>query len=609
MSSEPAALPVPLQAHAARSCPTRLQWDVIRPVEPAPTTEFQRLLIARGLDHEDAVGERLLAAHPGAIDAGAVGDRIDRELATVAAMEAGAPLILRTRIPLDGEGRRTGEADLLVRVGDVPVDGRWRYAPVEVKLRRILDVDDLGDADEVDPDVLPTDAAVGDGWPVLPAGTQRLADLHVPAPEACVPVGAGTGRGGIADDLVQLAHYHRMLEALGRDATRAGDGAALAGVIGGEGVIAWFRLDAARLSVDAEVDPDGRESALDRYDREFAHRIAVMDAAQLHRRDPSVPLLELPVRHAECDTCPWRDHCAELRAASGDVSVLPRATRTGAWPALRAAGLATLPELAAHDPTVPVAGLRDAAVAALVAEARARVAPGFAFRRRPDGAIAVPRADVEVDVDMENPGGTDGCDAYLWGALVTDRTGTGVVPTGYHPSVVWDDDSVRAGAAAFDAFWPWLTDLRRACTDAGASVRFYCWHQQAEVGCLRDGAAALVAAGGPDHRDAVERLVMSDAWVDLKVVWQRQVVTGHGSGLKVVAPGLGFAWRDDDPGGAQSVVWWSHAVDPARSEAERQEWRGRILTYNHDDVRATLHVRDWLEREGPGLQPPPVPAA
>lgn len=600
---------LPLDAYRARQCPTRLQWDILRPVEPAARTAFDRLLAARGVDHEAAVQERLLAAHPDAVDAAAAGDRLERERATVAAMEAGAPLILRTRIPLDGEGLRAGEADVLVRAGTAPVDGRWRYVPVEVKDRRILDLDDLGDLDDLDPADLPGDPGDGAAWPVLPAGVQRLEELRVPLPEHCVPGGAGTGRAGIADDLVQLAHYHRMLAAQGRDATRADDGAVIAGVIGTEGVVAWFRLDVQRFSVDESIDPDRRESALERYDRAFAHRHAVADAARRHAQDPASPLLELPIRVGECRTCPWRDHCDGLRAASGDVSVLPRATRTGAWPALRAAGLTTVAALAARDPELGIEGLRDLSTRNLVAEARARLAPGFAYRRRPDASFALTRADVEIDVDMEDTGPGRRSGAYLWGAFVTDRAGTGLVPAGYHPSVVWDREPVAGAAAAFAAFWTWLDEVRRACDRAGASLALYCWHQAAEVGRLRDGAEALRAGGGPDLTADVERLVMSPAWVDLEVTWRNHVVTGHGAGLKTVAAGLGFAWADEDPGGAQSVVWWSNAVDPGLTEPDRQGWRDRILAYNRDDVRATLHVRDWLEREGPGLVPPPAPAA
>ena len=66
--------------------------------------------------------------------------------------------------------------------------------------------------------------------------------------------------------------------------------------------------------------------------------------------------------------------------------------------------------------------------------ARARVGAASAYRKRGVDVVTVPRADIEVDVDMENT--NDGC--YLWGALVTDRR-DGVPPTvRYMPFVTWD---------------------------------------------------------------------------------------------------------------------------------------------------------------------------
>ena len=64
----------------------------------------------------------------------------------------------------------------------------------------------------------------------------------------------------------------------------------------------------------------------------------------------------------------------------------------------------------------------------LIDQARAAVA-GRAFRARGIDRIDVPRADVEVDVDMEN------CEAgvYLWGTLTE-----GVPHGGYEPFVTWD---------------------------------------------------------------------------------------------------------------------------------------------------------------------------
>jgi len=50
------------------------------------------------------------------------------------------------------------------------------------------------------------------------------------------------------------------------------------------------------------------------------------------------------------------------------------------------------------------------------------------------------------------------------------------------------------------------------------------------------------------------------------------------------------------------MVWWEGAVDPDAPDEVRERLRERILAYNRDDVRATLHVRDWLATVGPELR-------
>ena len=123
----------------------------------------------------------------------------------------------------------------------------------------------------------------------------------------------------------------------------------------------------------------------------------------------------------------------------------------------------------------------------------------------------------------------------------------------------------------------------------------YCWSAGAENRWLREGATTLAIGA------EVEQFVESAAWVDLLRVFQDQVVTGQGGSLKSVAPLTGFAWRDDDPGGAQSMQWWADAVDTNLSASERARHRTRLLQYNEDDVRATRHIRDWLDAHGPQL--------
>ena len=98
-----------------------------------------------------------------------------------------------------------------------------------------------------------------------------------------------------------------------------------------------------------------------------------------------------------------------------------------------------------------------------------------------------------------------------------------------------------------------------------------------------------IAADDLGAATALEDFIASDRWVDMRKVFERQLITGSGTGLKVVAPLAGFEWRDDDPGGGQSMVWYQQAG------AGDEDARARLLAYNEDDVQATRSLRDWLE--------------
>lgn len=92
----------------------------------------------------------------------------------------------------------------------------------------------------------------------------------------------------------------------------------------------------------------------------------------------------------------------------GDLAELPRATASYAG-----SGMATLPEQI------------DLAWAVL--------GPAPIYKRRGVETVLLPRAEVEVDVDMENV--EQG--VYLWGALVSDRTKPNSAPQ-YTAFATWD---------------------------------------------------------------------------------------------------------------------------------------------------------------------------
>ena len=480
---------------------------------------------------------------------------------TTSLMDAGAELILFPRIADDVKGRRRALAHVLVRVGRD--DERYVYSPVLIKNNEIIEPASTRRMLEGSlAELLPNDAGYTDA--VGPRSTPTVT------------------RNGIA-----LAHATRVLQALDH-----GDHAGRAALIDRHRRVWWFDLG----------NKNYPRFNLATYDAAYEERLNLLRAhdewEQVGGAFPTQPYW-----HRECPECPYAARCSAELELIDDVSLV-RYTNVEQQLILHDNGIDTRSQLAHLDPHRARAARAKAPTPReelrredhlgrlidklddLIYRARAHERASSLRILEPD-QMGCPTADVEIDVDMESYDDA----TYLWGANVTLNVPVTGVQSGYRAFVQWGELTARAEADLFARFWTWLQDVRRSCRDEGRSFAAYCFWAQAEDGAM-NRATLSPLDGGPtrDDLDHFRRAVPSE-WIDLHELAKRQIQTTGPLGLKQLATMSGYQWRDVNPSGEASMLWYEVAT--SRSDEARAS-RERLLAYNEDDCRATKALRDWL---------------
>ena len=548
-----------LDPYAARNCPVKT-FNAFDPGTPKPEKPLDESLLeafSGGSEFRESVLETLCRG-------GEVIDLRDEghpPAETLAAMDAGAPVIVGGHLPVDVPGHRCGHPDALVRGNDRP-DGRPGYWPLRVKPYRLLEKQ---------------------------RNAKELRASALGSPTVLEPLPGFRFRSYRQGVLLELAHHWRLLQACGRAAASP-----VAGAIGFDdqhkGMIVWVPLELRFLRTFSRTSASGHRlrSALERYDHEHGFRVHVAQQAMCREPgDPRPPVVR-PIRVPECEWCAWWETCRP-RMDDDDISLRISKTPLDVreLQTLMGLGITTVSQLADADVEallpdyLPLTAHRDRSEARLrTAARRARMLKrGVALEKVSVEPIGVPRAPVEVDLDIE----TDDSDrTYLWGVLLTDRA-TGKQKYQHFSTFSHLSPSGEQELAA--NFARWLVRLVRKHPDL--LVYHY---SDYEVVHLRRLAQR---SGHPDLMAACD--LIKGHFVDLFQLVRDNFVAVDGLGLKVVATkGAGFSWRDEEPGGLNSQAWFATAVDGGNA-AERRAARRRVLEYNEDDVRATWHVREWME--------------
>jgi predicted RecB family nuclease len=523
--------------------------------EPPPETPEMLRRRESAREHRRSTLELLRQLHPAAITPATRG-------ATSSALLEGVEIILSPRLSDDRTGRRSAAVQALIRVGRV--NERFTYAPLLIKNHEVVE------------SASTRRTLTGSLEQLRPSEAQYLDGVGT---RAALPM----TRSGLS-----LAHALGVLGALGH-----ADTAARGAIIDRQRRLWWF---------DLAGDSYPRFN-LARYDQLYDERLSVV-AAHDAWRTSGAGFPTAPYWHRDCPECPYSEHCEEQLNALDDVSLV-RFTSFDQQLLLREHLVGTRAQLARLDPdrarharnrplnplephaAEEVLGRSIDKLDDLIYRARAHER-GSSLRIVPADEMGCDTADVEVDVDMESYEDA----TYLWGAYVSVNVPTGNVEEGYHAFVDWERLNHDSEATIFRDFWEWLDGVRQACHDQGRTFAAYCFWAQAEDGAM-NRAVTPPLAGGPTIDVLTEfRRAQPAQWIDLHDVAKRQLQTEGPLGLKQLAMAAGFRWRDVNPSGEASILWYEEAT--RGDEAVARGARARLMEYNEDDCRATKALRDWI---------------
>lgn len=481
---------------------------------------------------------------------------------TMSLLDAGAELILRPRLVDDVKGRRRASVHAMVRVGRL--NEKFIYVPIIIKNNEIIEVASTRRLLEGSiAHLLPSDASFTDGF----------------GPRSTLTV----TRNGIT-----LAHATRVLQALGH-----GDPAGRGAMVDRNRRVWWFDL----------ASDNYPRFNLTTYDELYAERLSIIDA---HDQWSAIggDFPTWPYWHRECLDCPYSSHCEAQLEQTDDVS-LTRFTNVVQQLLLHEHGVDTRAQLARLDPH-RAKSARGKALAPreefqredhlgrvidklddLIYRARAHERSS-SLRIVEPAQMGCPIADIEVDVDMESYNDA----TYLWGASVTVNRQVEGIEAGYSAFVAWGELTNEAESKIFADFWRWFSELRSLCDGQDRTLAAYCFWAQAEDGAM-NRAVQNPLEGGPTRADLESfRHSTPLVWIDLHELAKRQIQTEGPLGLKQLAAASGFQWRDPNPSGEASMLWYEEATKDGVESAAAS--RQRILEYNEDDCRATKALRDWL---------------
>ncbi len=274
-----------------------------------------------------------------------------------------------------------------------------------------------------------------------------------------------------------------------------------------------------------------------------------------------------PVLGSHCAQCEWFHHCRDWADETEDPTKVffIGSVKFG----LKRVGIRTVGDLARIDvekhlqPPLKVPRMGRATLerakrrAQVVLNGAPQIRPGYSF----------PQVATEVYFDIEDDP-TRGV-TYLYGLL---EHGPTKKPRFHYFLAERPEDEERA----VREFW----DFIRRTDDAVYYV--YSHKERTTLKRLRDKYAL--------DSEVYEKYVQAEYDLYQKLVVDYSDWPTYSYGIKHIAGQIGFSWRDPDPSGVNSIVWYNDFL----SDPSRRHMMERILQYNEDDCRAMVAVKKYF---------------
>jgi uncharacterized protein len=276
-----------------------------------------------------------------------------------------------------------------------------------------------------------------------------------------------------------------------------------------------------------------------------------------------------PFLKSGCKRSPWYSLCLSETEGCNDVSLVYRLSQADQR-RLYEMGIHTVDDLANADVNAIQSSLEDwpfDKIIRMTNQAKVLASKTPIILQKPH----FPTVKNEVYFDIESDPTRD--IDYLLGYLVKDNSGK----TPEYKYFLAEDKSQEP------EIWKQFLEFLSGLEDFVIYHYAFYERQVFERLALRYGAPPALVAKFRENTIDLHAKLMDTAVLPL-----------YFYSLKDVAGFLGYNWSNPGAGGAESVVWFNEWL-----EKKDRKIMGRIIRYNEDDVRATLAIKEWLEKQKP----------